>query len=335
MIGAVVQRRRIMFMSEAWVLIAIAPVLYLLSTSGHRGLRFLMLAFVFLVIGDGVLSAVLTRSIRTAAQLPPTIDIGTVVEVPIAIVWSIRGPVIAHFTDGLVSEKAGGRADVDGHLPASARRRGPVHECTITVAAGAFLGLIGFVTESRLVPAAPILVVPASLPHPDIVSRLQSITSPAEPDLIGVRPYRPGDRPGDVHWPSVARTNDIMVRERSVMPHEVPPLTIVATDSSTARLDQTLGLARFAVELAWQLGVTVTLVTHEQVRPQTPQARTGRRRRDESSGVLRPEPTLVVNELSGSADLHRALAVAVAGPPPTTAFDGTHLVIDDIRQATR
>ncbi|MEZ5230390.1 MAG: DUF58 domain-containing protein [Acidimicrobiales bacterium] len=94
---------------------------------------------------------------------------------------------------------------MQGTLASVATRRGTVNEVTITTAAGAFLGLIGYVTESTLTPAVPMLAVPPAVPHPEIVAYLQTITTPSEPELVGVRPYRPGDRPADVHWPSVAR----------------------------------------------------------------------------------------------------------------------------------
>ncbi len=314
-------------MSEAWVLIAIAPVLYLLSMNGHRGLRFLMFAFLFLVIGDGLLSAVLVRSIKVSAKLPATADVDSLVEVPVAIRWPIGGPIIAHFTDGLSSEKAGGPTDIQGSLPSTAPRRGPVDEVTITVAAGAFLGLIGFVTESTIAPPTSMLALPRAVAHPDVVSYLQSITTPTEPDLIGVRPYRPGDRPADVHWQSVARTSEIMVRERALMPFEPPPLTIVATNPVATRLDDTLGLARFAVEQAWRAGVQVTLVTHQADETATPPME--RRRALPHQATARPAPKLTHHELTGLSDLHHALAHAVPGPKPSLDIDGARLVIDD------
>ncbi len=322
-----------MFMSGAWVLIAIAPVLYLLSMDGHRGLRFLMFAFVFLVVGDGVLSAVLVRCIKVSAQLPATIEVGRETEVPVSIRWPVGGPVIAHFTGGIASGKAGGPADVHGSLSSTAPRRGTVDEVTITVAAGAFLGLIGFVTESTLATATPILVLPPPVAHPDVVAYLRSFAAANEPELIGVRPYRPGDRPADVHWQSVARTSEIMVRERAVMPFEPPPLTIVATDSAAAGLDRTLGVARFAVEQAWQLGVRVTLVIHEHVAPTTTVAPPRRRSIPYLPPSHRANPTLVHLELEGPHDLHRALTSAIPGPRPVVEIDGSLLDIEDIAAA--
>ncbi len=323
--AGIVSRRRVMFMSEAWVLIAITPVLYLLSMNGHKGLRFLMLAFVFLVIGDGLLSYVLTRSIRISAQLPTTIDLGTSIEIPVAVGWPIGGPVIAHFTGGLASGKAGGRACTDGSLWSTGSSRGEKTEVTLTLAAGAFLGLIGFVTESTLTPDRPMLVLPPTTPHPEVTAYLRSITTANEPDLIGVRPYRPGDRPADVHWPSVARTNEVMVRERAAMPFEPPPLTVVATGRRQAELDATLAVARFAVEQAWRSGVAVTLVTHEHVAPPMAPEPPGRFTIPYLPPSDRPNPVLTHRELAGPGDLHRALARAIPGPDPEPSVDGASI----------
>ncbi len=316
-------------MSEAWVLIAIAPVLYLLSTGGHQGVRLLMLAFVFLVVGDGLLSAVLIRSIRVSSQLPTVADVDTDIELPIAVTWPIGGPVIAHFTEGFTSEKAGGPTDLQGHLTARAVRRGPVGEVTVTIAAGAFLGLIGFVVDSTLTPAEPVLALPPAIRDPEIASYLDSISTATEPELIGVRPYRPGDRPADMHWPSVARTDELMVRERVVMPFEPPPLTIVATDTSAARIDRTLGLARFAAEQAWRSGVPVTLVTHEDASTEAPVS-TNRFEIPYLPPTRRSTPVLTIHELRAPADLHRALALAIPGPQPSAPFEGAHLIIADL-----
>ncbi len=300
-------RQRIMFMSEAWVLIAVTPVLYLLAGSTRGGLRLLMLAFMFMVIADGLLSYVLTRSIRASAKLPTTIDLGTSPDIEIEIEWPLRAPVVAHFTEGLTSAKSSGPASGDGVIPASGIRRGVVDEVTLTIAAGAFLGLIGFVSETVMTPAEPILVLPPARPHPDVIADIDRLATPDDAELIGVRPYRPGDRPGDVHWPSVARTPEIMVRERAPAPPAPPPLTVVVAGTDAESFDDRLAVARFAVEYAWTLGMRVTLVTNT----------------NQGGKVTNPP-------LTSPADLHLALATATPGPRPTTRDDQAVLDVDGL-----
>ncbi len=298
-----------MFMSEAWVLIAVTPVLYLLAGSTRGGLRLLMLAFMFMVIADGLLSYVLTRSIRASAKLPTTIDLGSSPGIEVEIDWPLRAPVVAHFTEGLSSAKSSGPACGDGVIPASGVQRGVVNEVTLTIAAGAFLGLIGFVSESVMTPAEPILVLPPARPHPDVIADIDRLATPDDAELIGVRPYRPGDRPGDVHWPSVARTPEIMVRERAPAPPTPPPLTVLVAGSGAdaESFDDRLAIARFAIEYAWTLGMQVTLVTHTS--------------RDDA----------VTNApLTGPADLHRSLATAIPGPRPATRDDEALLDVDGL-----
>ncbi|MEZ5230391.1 MAG: hypothetical protein R2710_28110 [Acidimicrobiales bacterium] len=92
----------------------------------------------------------------------------------------------------------------------------------------------------------------------------------------------------------------------------------------------TLGLARFAVERAWQLGVPVTLVTHEASEPNPSHTSTSRFQIPYVPPTRRVEPRLAVRELEGPADLHRALASAIAGPSTDRALDGYHLVIGEL-----
>ena len=94
------------------------------------------------------------------------------------------------------------------------------------------------------------------------VHRQSSITA----DVRGVRPYRPGDSPRDVHWRTTARRNSLMVREYdSTEPLDLVlvveawvPVTPAAADRD--RLEGAISLAA-SVFWTWCRGEESPVVT--------------------------------------------------------------------------
>lgn len=89
----------------------------------------------------------------------------------------------------------------------------------------------------------------------DTSRRLLRRAAPADGDVRGIRPYRPGDSPRDVHWKTSARRDQLLVREYD----RTPPMDLllvvdpwvpsVPTDRiSAGKLEWALGLA---VSVAW------------------------------------------------------------------------------------
>lgn len=101
------------------------------------------------------------------------------------------------------------------------------------------------------------------------VSRPSPRHGPADGDLRGVRPYRPGDSPRDVHWKTTARRGTLMVREYDALaPLDLvlvvePWVPTVPTDRrAAAKLEWVLSLAT-SMAWAWvnsDLGGRLTLI---------------------------------------------------------------------------
>ena len=100
-------------------------------------------------------------------------------------------------------------------------------------------------------------------------SRPSARHAPADGDLRGIRPYRPGDSPRDIHWKTTARRGTLMVREYDALaPLDLvlivePWVPTVPTDRrAAAKLEWVLSLA-MSMAWAWvnsDLGGKLTLV---------------------------------------------------------------------------
>lgn len=101
------------------------------------------------------------------------------------------------------------------------------------------------------------------------VSRPSPRHAPADGDLRGVRPYRVGDSPRDIHWKSTARRRKLLVREYDALaPLDLvlivePWVPTVPTDRrAAAKLEWVLSLAT-SMAWAWvnsDLGGRLTLI---------------------------------------------------------------------------
>ncbi len=89
----------------------------------------------------------------------------------------------------------------------------------------------------------------------DVSRRIMRRAAPADGDVRGIRPYRQGDSPRDVHWKTSARRDQLLVREYD----RTPPMDLflvidpwvpsVPTDKvSAAKLETALSMA---VTVAW------------------------------------------------------------------------------------
>lgn len=133
--------------------------------------------------------------------------------------------------------------------------------------------------------------------------------APSDGDLRGVRPYRPGDSPRDVHWKSTARRGTLLVREYDrLAPLDLvlvvePWVPTVPTDRrAAAKLEWVLSLVT-SMAWAWvnsDLGGRLTLV----VAGETP---------TEVSGA--GTPAFVRNGFARLAEVVGTPAVSLVVPP--------------------
>lgn len=141
----------------------------------------------------------------------------------------------------------------------------------------------GLFHQKRAIPIpSPVLVYPAlhSLTHLDLLDRQPSInlTRPHAgwgTEVIGVRPYRPGDSPRHIHWRSVARHPGQLISKEFVdesqpgltlaldlFPHPLPE-----TDSKHTPFEWMVKLAASVGEYAIRRGYALHLLTDETTWP--------------------------------------------------------------------
>lgn len=142
--------------------------------------------------------------------------------------------------------------------------RSLVRQVSFKVTGGSVIGFgqhqIDFSQKLR----RPLPVVPPALPAPELIQITDELTAGgAELELVGVRAYQPGDKPSDIHWPSVARAGETLVRERRSAGTSPDVVTIVAQAKTDDALIKVLGQARWAVERLWAGGIPTRLVVKD------------------------------------------------------------------------
>lgn len=140
----------------------------------------------------------------------------------------------------------------------------------------------GLFHQKRALPfPSPVLVYPElrSLARLDLLDRQPSVnlTRPRAgwgTEVIGVRPYRPGDSPRHIHWRSVARTGQLISKEfvdesqpgltlaLDLFPHPLPQ-----TDSKHTPFEWMVKLAASIGEYAIRRGYALHLLTDETAWP--------------------------------------------------------------------
>lgn len=178
----------------------------------------------------------------------------------------------------------------------------------VTLNANGPIGIAGMKHEAKFGLPVAVPVGPAAEPHPEIdvfIDQLEDAL--AEPAVLGVRPYAPGDRRSDVHWRSTARTGDLMVRERLRVDPEINrPVVISVLTENPAVLETGLAYARHAATRCIALGFETRL----ELAFRNGSSSAGRRGRTALTDVT----TVVAETVATDLEVMHALARAV----PTT-----------------
>ena len=267
----------------AGVLTLCFPGLLVSAASGQRPLMALSLGAALVLAANAVWALVALRSFTVTVQGPAALTVGTAV--PLAV--AVAGP---HRLEGALGVRGGVRRWVPAQMPGEgvvlwrARNRGVVERVTVRLQTSIPLGLAAVVREVAVVPSAPVHAAPAAEPvvlnavpfgpggGPDGAppegtvddgrsrdDRLLLAAGVGTGDPTGLRPYVPGDPGRDVHWPTVARTGTLMVRERPPglgIPLEV---TVLVRAVDEAGADRVAGQARGAAEQLLQAGYRVRI----------------------------------------------------------------------------
>ncbi len=153
-----------------------------------------------------------------------------------------------------------------GTLTAVAGARGVATAAVFEARAGGPLGLVGILTQIVVPLPRPLHVAPRLERGPEL---RQPEGAPEIDDhdevLRGTRPWTPIDPLRSVHWPSVARTGSLTVRELEHPPRRAVTVAVDLAPTGHADDDQlaerAAGWARWVVEEYLRRGVAVMLAT--------------------------------------------------------------------------
>lgn len=303
--GTVGTRRRQRWVPSSvgrYTLLLTALALFVGSTEGL--LRPAAVTGVALLIADALICQLAARSTRVEIVFPEIFEQGVTTDLPTAVSGS-ESHLGLQATGQLTSSLTFAAGGSSGAMVVSASVRGVHPEATVAVVRSGWFGMV--ISKSTLVfaPVEPLLVAPRPL-HSAVIDDLliRHVSASDEMELVGVRPYQAGDRPADVHWPSVARAGEVMVRERRPELTEPSPVQVRISGPDDELFDRSLAIGRYAIERARQYGAAVTVVT-----------------RNASSDD--PVVTRVGSERGWLAELARA----VPGSLPETVAAGDQLVI--------
>jgi uncharacterized protein (DUF58 family) len=157
------------------------------------------------------------------------------------------------------SEVLGVRTPATGKVRALAPNMGRLDAVPVTVICGVPDGVVGAVEHRFELLSEPVFVYPAPLacsvdPAPGTSG---SFVDPSG-EMAGLREYTPGDRLRDVHWPAVARTGTVLVRDNRSAPSGGPVVVIVPATPAIG-LEIMAGHARHAIQILMQRGHSVEL----------------------------------------------------------------------------
>ena len=206
-----------------------AGVLFLLGTNVQAGWLYVMCALLLgTVVAGAILPGRMLRGIEVTRHVPEEVEQGD--EIPVELIVSSRArgvrlglriddahvaPTSVYVTSVLPGER------VELVTARLAAKRGVHQGSPVVLRSTAPFGVAE--RRRKLTVAGSTTVLPAviglsGLPFVSPASDLarasrQTSRRGGGPEYLGVREYRPGDSPRNVHWPSTARTGTIMVRE--------------------------------------------------------------------------------------------------------------------------
>lgn len=176
-----------------------------------------------------------------------------------------------HRLECLVGVRSAVRAWIPAVLPVAgevamvAARRGVIDHADVQLQTSVPFGLLACTRTMRVALVSPVHVeprrLPVSLPPMAVIDPMTHAYRGDEP--VGLRPYAIGDSPRDVHWPSVARTGSMVVRDRRRTAAGTELDVVIETFDPDCDLPLMLGQASSALEQLLASGYHIRLVTVE------------------------------------------------------------------------
>jgi uncharacterized protein (DUF58 family) len=216
------------------------------AVNGGINLLFMVFGMMLsLILASGVLSDVCLRGLSLTRRMPGTIHAGTAFLMGIAVKNDKkRTPTFSLEVEDLLGGQPVERRCYYLKLPAGRMQETAYKHTLSRRGRHAFSGFristrfpFGFIRKSRdIAAAAEVLVYPALVPVPEAIVRSgiadagrRQVQSPSRSgDFHGLREYRSGDDPRDIHWRTSARRGRLFVRESE---EETGHTVMVALDS--------------------------------------------------------------------------------------------------------
>jgi uncharacterized protein (DUF58 family) len=216
---------------EGWWFLLLTLVVGAAAVNAGINLLFLVFGMmIFLILASGVLSELCLRELEVTRRPPSSIHAGAPYLMGIAVRnQKKRLPTFSLEVEDLVAEKPVDRRCYYLKLPAgrvqetayrnTLNRRG-YHELTGFRLSTRFP--FGLIRKSRDIQAPMrLLVYPALMPVPEHIvygkkaeeGRKQTRSPSRRGDFYGLREFRPGDDPRDIHWRASARRGRLFLRE--------------------------------------------------------------------------------------------------------------------------
>ena len=218
-----------------------------------------------------VLARIAVGRIGLRLRAPSTATIGR--EVTLSVI-TFGGPLDCRIrveglsaTDTTATPWRVASAPGDARVVVPVEKRGTIEGFAVRLESMVPFGLVGVTRRTVVALDEPLYAAPAAVADVLVSSTSSSEASQAsigggsDGEPSGFRPMVPGDRQRDIHWPTVARTGHVLVRDRPA-PDRTDTINVavlVGEDPVTA--DETIGRARWAVEQLQQTGKEVRLVT--------------------------------------------------------------------------
>lgn len=219
----------------------------------------------------------------------------------------LRGDALLTMTSSPNRPSASVASGDHGVLLPEASFRGLASQAMFDVKVRRPFGLAGIRRIVTTPLPSPLLIGPRPRPAHDTLERFESRWSPGWHELWAVRGYVPGDPQRFVHWPSTARSGELMVREFTRQAEHVCVVVDLGEGNDLQAVEDTADRAAWILDELLNRGWRIELVTMVAREPVSAPVRTSleARRRLAVAGLGTPPlPT------SGS---ERVLVISVEG----------------------
>ncbi|MCP3990815.1 MAG: DUF58 domain-containing protein [Actinomycetia bacterium] len=260
------QRRYVLTPTGAGVLSLFVPGLIIAGVSGQRLFGVISTGAGLLLAVNAILARRQMGDLTITAVGPTTVTAGDPFDISLTL-DSGRPLECAVNVDHAERAWVPVVGPAQGEVVLRVEERGVLDRLQVRLQTSAPFGLTACIRTIEVGLGAPISVAPRPLPAsiPDSLMGRHRLDAYGGDEPVGLRPYVVGDTQRDVHWPAVARTGFLVVRDRRMHQSGVDIDVVIDTSLFGADVDVEilLGRARSGLEKVMAAGYQVRLVTTE------------------------------------------------------------------------